>query len=500
MKILNVEQIRQLDQATITYEPIAPIQLMERASQAFVDWFTVRYDAFTPVKVFCGLGNNGGDGLAIARLLLQANYIVEVFVVRYAPRESDDFAHNHRRLKLLINPHYIENAGDMPTLRQRDVVIDAILGSGISRPAEGLVKLVIERINHAPAQVISVDIASGLRADQAGQPDDVTIWPDHTVTFDLPKLALLLPGNARSVGEWHMVDIGLNQRFIDQAPTPYYYTTEAEARLLLRRRGRFSHKGSFGHALLLVGSYGKIGAGILAAKACLRSGVGLLTVQVPHCGYVALQTAVPEAMCRPDIDERVLTGPSDVEGPSLTDYAAIGVGPGIGKAPETARFLREVLTNFNKPVVIDADALNLLSTNKDLLGLLPENSILTPHPKEFERLTQRWQNDYDKLELLREFAQRQQVVVVLKGAHTAVALPNGEVHFNSTGNPGMSTGGTGDVLTGVLTALLAQGYDPVEAAVLGVFVHGQAGDKAAQIRGQIGLTASDVIESLHWAW
>jgi NAD(P)H-hydrate epimerase len=213
-----------------------------------------------------------------------------------------------------------------------------------------------------------------------------------------------------------------------------------------------------------------------------------------------MQTAVPEAMCRPDVDERILTGPSDVEGPSLTDYAAIGVGPGIGKAPETARFLREVLTNFNKPVVIDADALNILSAHKDLMDLLPENSILTPHPKEFERLTQRWQNDYDKLEFLREFAQKRQVIVVLKGAHTAIALPNGEVHFNSTGNPGMSTGGTGDVLTGLLTALLAQGYDPVEAAVLGVFTHGQAGDKAAQAHGQIGLIASDVVDNLQWSW
>ena len=500
MKILSVDQIRQLDQATIAHEPIAPIQLMERASQAFVDWFTVRYDAFTPVKVFCGLGNNGGDGLAIARLLVQANYIVEVFVVRHAPRESDDFAHNHRRLKLLINPYYIENGGDVPTLRQRDVVIDAILGSGISRPAEGIVKLVIERINQAPAQVISVDIASGLRANQPGSPDDVTIWPDHTVTFELPKLGLLLPGNARSVGEWHRVDIGLNQRFIDQAPTPYFYTTEAEARLLLRRRGRFSNKGTFGHALLLVGSYGKIGAGILAAKACLRSGVGLLTVQVPHCGYVAMQTAVPEAMCRPDVDERILTGPSDVDGPALTDYAAIGIGPGLGKAPETVRFLREVLTNFNKPMVVDADALNILAQHRDLLGLLPENSILTPHPKEFERLTQRWQNDYDKLELLTEFAQRKQVIVVLKGAYTAVALPNGDVHFNSSGNPGMSTGGTGDVLTGLLTALLAQGYDPIEAAVLGVFAHGHAGDRAADVRGQTGLTASDVVDCLRWNW
>ncbi|MEZ0611522.1 NAD(P)H-hydrate dehydratase [Fibrella sp. WM1] len=498
MKILDVEQIRQLDKYTIDHEPIAPIQLMERASQAFVDWFRMRFDALTPVKIFCGLGNNGGDGLAIARLLLQANYIVEVFVVRHAPRESDDFAHNHRRLKLLINPHYVEKPGDMPTLRQKDVVIDAILGSGISRPVEGIVKVVVEAINRAPAQVVAVDIASGLYANQPNQPGEVAIQPDYTVTFELPKLAMLLPGNARWVGEWHMVDIGLHQRFIDQAPTPFYYTTDDEARLLLRRRDKFSHKGTFGHALLLAGSYGKMGAAVLAARACLRSGVGLLTVQVPRCGYDVLQTAVPEAMCRPDVNERVLTGPSEVDGPALADYSALGLGPGIGKAPETVRFLREVMTAFNRPMVIDADALNLIAEHRDLMGLLPENSILTPHPKEFERLTQRWQNDYDKLELLRDFAQRKQVIVVLKGAYTAVALPNGEVHFNSTGNPGMSTGGTGDVLTGVLTALLAQGYDPVEAAVLGVFAHGQAGDVAARERGQIGLTASDVIDGLRW--
>ncbi|MBO0932048.1 NAD(P)H-hydrate dehydratase [Fibrella aquatilis] len=500
MKILDVDQIRQLDQYTILNEPIAPIQLMERASQAFTNWFMAHYDTKTAVKVFCGLGNNGGDGLAIARMLIQAAYNVEVFVVRYAPRESDDFAHNHRRLKLLTNPIYIENGGDIPTLRHSDVVIDAILGSGISRPAEGIVRAVIEAINRAPACVVSVDMASGLYANSATEPGEITITPDHTVTFEMPKLAMMLPGNAKSVGEWHVVDIGLHQRFIDQSPTPYYYTTRDEARLLLRRRERFSNKGTFGHALLLVGSYGKIGAGVLAARACLRSGVGLLTVQVPRCGYGILQTAVPEVMCRPDVHERLLTGPSEVEGPALADYAAVGIGPGIGKAPETARFLREVLTNCRKPVVVDADALNLLAEQRDLMGLLPENSILTPHPKEFERLTQRWQNDYDKLEILRDFAQRKQVIVVLKGAHTAVALPNGDVHFNSTGNPGMSTGGTGDVLTGVLTALLAQGYDPVEAAVLGVFAHGHAGDLAAKQHGEVGLTASDVTDSLQWTW
>lgn len=499
MKILNVDQIRALDEATIQNEPIAPINLMERAALAFVDWYIDHFDKSRLTKIFCGLGNNGGDGLAIARLLLEREYPLEVYVVRYAPRESDDFMHNHRRLKLVTeNVRYIELSHDIPALRHNEVVIDAILGSGLSRPVEGIVKGTIEAINRAPATVVSVDIASGLYTDQPNTPEDVIIEPDYTVAFQLPKLAFVLPRNGRYVGDWQLVDIRLNKRFIDKAPTPYYYTQPHEARLLLRKRDRFSHKGTFGHALLLVGSYGKIGAAVLSARACLRSGVGLLTVQVPGCGYGVLQTALPEAMCRPDQHEHVLTGPTQVDGPAPTDYSAVGIGPGIGKAPGTLTMLRELLPTLKKPIVVDADALNLLAENQELLQLLPQNSILTPHPKEFERLTQLWQDDYEKLTILRDFARKHRVIVVLKGAHTAVATPDGEVHFNATGNPGLSTGGTGDVLTGVLTALLAQGYDPVEAAVLGVYAHGLAGDRVAEQRGQVGMSASDVIDALRW--
>lgn len=499
MKILNVDQIRALDQSTIKSEPIAPLNLMERAALAFVDWYVDRFPDSTPTKIFCGLGNNGGDGMAIARLLLERNYPVEVHVVRYAPRESDDFMHNHRRLKLVMDKvNYIEFTKDIPALRHNEVVIDAILGSGLSRSTEGIVKSTIEAINRAPATVVSVDIASGLYADQPNAPSDVIIEPDYTVTFQLPKLAFMLPKNGRYVGDWHMVDIRLHKRFIDQAPTPYFFTLPPEARLLLRKRDRYANKGTFGHAFLLAGSYGKIGAAVLAARACLRSGVGLLTVQVPRCGYTILQTAVPEAMCRPDSHEHVLTGTTEVEGPSPADYSVVGIGPGIGKSPETLSLLLELLPTLKKPMVVDADALNLLAENRDLLSHLPPNSILTPHPKEFERLTQPWDDDYQKLAMLREFAQAHRVVVVLKGAHSAIATPNGEVHFNATGNPGLSTGGTGDVLTGVLTAFLAQGYDPVEAAVLGVYGHGLAGDRIADQRGSVGMVASDVVEALRW--
>ncbi|GAB3954670.1 bifunctional ADP-dependent NAD(P)H-hydrate dehydratase/NAD(P)H-hydrate epimerase [Spirosoma harenae] len=504
MKILNVDQIRALDQSTIEHEPIAPINLMERAALAFVDWYVNRFPDTTPTKLFCGLGNNGGDGLAIARLLLERNYPIEVNVVRYAPRESDDFMHNHRRLKLLTETiHYIESAQAIPALRHNEVVIDAILGTGLTRPTEGIVKSVVESINRSPATVISVDIASGLYTDQPNDPTDVIVEPDYTVTFQLPKLAFMLPNNGPYVGDWHIVDIRLRKRFIDLAPTPYYFTQPQDARLLLRKRKRYSHKGSFGHALLLVGSYGKIGAAVLAAKACLRSGVGLLTVQTPKCGYNILQTAVPEAMCRPDGGTNVLTGTldrgiSEIGDLGPADYTTVGVGPGIGKSHETLDMLKGVLKSVKKPMVIDADALNLIAENTELLKLIPANSILTPHPKEFQRLTKAWQDDYEKLNILRDFAKKHRVIVVLKGAYSAIATPDGDVHFNSTGNPGLSTGGTGDVLTGVVTALLAQDYDSVEAAVLGVFMHGLAGDRVADQRGQIGMTASDIVDALRW--
>lgn len=499
MKILNVDQIRALDQSTIQHEPIAPINLMERAALAFVDWFVDRFPATSPTKIFCGLGNNGGDGLCIARLLLERDYPIEVHVVRYAPRESDDFMHNHRRLKLVMdNIHYIELSHDIPGLRHNEVVIDAILGTGLSRPADDIVKATIEAINRAPATVVSVDIASGLFTDQPNSPTDVIIEPDYTVTFQLPKLAFVLPKNGRYVGDWHLLDIRLHKRYIDLAPTPYYFTQPYEARLLLRKRDRYSNKGSFGHALLLAGSYGKIGAAVLSARACLRAGVGLLTVQIPQCGYGVLQTAVPEAMCLPDTNSNVLSGASPVEGMEPAAYSAVGIGPGIGKAPETLAMLKALLPTIKTPMVVDADALNLLAENRELLALLPPNSILTPHPKEFERLTKKWANDYEKLDMLREFTKKYDVVVVLKGAFSAIATPGGDIHFNSTGNPGLSTGGTGDVLTGVLTALLAQGYDPIEAAVLGVFAHGLAGDRVAEQRGPVGMTASDVIDALRW--
>ncbi|MCE7059083.1 NAD(P)H-hydrate dehydratase [Dyadobacter sp. CY343] len=493
MKILTSAQIRSLDQYTIQNEPISSLDLMERASNAFVGWFCNQFVNTRPVCVFCGKGNNGGDGLAIARLLSQLSYDVQVVVADYTPNASDDFTQNLDRLKTHLNPAFISSADQFPTLLSQVVCIDALLGSGLSRPADSLLAGIIQKINALPNKVVSVDIASGLYMDKANGENDPIVEPDHTVTFQLPKLPFLLPQNVRFTGEWHVVDIGLSGKYIQELPTPYWFTDKNSAEKLIQPRGKFSHKGTFGHALLLAGSFGKMGAAVLSGKACLRSGVGLLTMHAPVCGYDIVQISAPEAMVSIDKNDKHIS-----QFPDLEPYSAVGVGPGVGQEPVTIALLEELLDQVKVPLIIDADALNILSSNRHLLDKLPPNTILTPHPKEFQRLAGESSDEYERLELARDFAGKYQVIICLKGANTAVILSNSEVHFNSTGNPGMATGGTGDVLTGIITSLLAQKYKPADAAILGVYQHGLAGDRAAERNGQTALIASDVVENLGW--
>lgn len=493
MKIFNVEQTRALDAHTITHEPIASIDLMERASQAFVRCFCNQYVNTRPVAVFCGKGNNGGDGLAIARILSGSGYDVQVFVVEHTLNATDDFHHNLSRLGSHLTPRRIHSENDLPRLAEQTVCIDAILGSGLSRPAEGLLTTVINYLNALPNRIVAVDIASGLYADRPNDRSDSIVKPRHTITFQLPKLAFLLPQNAEFVGEWHVVDIGLSAGLIDETNTPYYFTDQSEAEKRIKPRQKFSHKGTYGHALIMAGSYGKMGAAVLSAKACLRSGVGLLTMHVPGCGYEITQISVPEAMATVDEAERYIS-----KAPDFSSATAIGIGPGMGQDPVTAKAIERLLERARIPLVIDADALNILSTNRHLLYKLPPNTILTPHPKEFQRLAGDSSNEYDRLEKAKAFSAKYKAIICLKGANTAVILPNGEIHFNSTGNPGMATGGTGDVLTGIITSLLAQQYTPADAAILGAYQHGLAGDRAAESRGQTALIASDVVEHLGW--
>jgi len=496
MKVFTVPQIRAWDAYTIAHEPISSLQLMERASSAFVKWFCERFDDRRPIFIVCGMGNNGGDGLVISRLLLHKGYSVQVIIVRLSVQGSADFEANLIRVSPLTSVQWVSHQRDLPDFAQNAIVIDALLGSGLSRPAQGLVAEIIQRINASPVTVVAVDIASGLFADLANAASDAIIQPDYTISFQCPKLAFVQPQLADYVGEWHVVPIGLAADYAESTPSPYHFTTTTLIHSfgIANRRKKYAHKGSFGHALLIGGSYGKIGAIVLSSKACLRSGVGLLTVQTPRCGYDILQTSLPEAMALPDWHWMVNTAVPDIEG-----YSAIGIGPGLGKDPLTLSLLQTLLPKLRQPTVFDADALNLMSEHRELLPLLPPNAILTPHPKEFQRLLGRaWKDDFEKLSLLQSFAQQYQVIVCLKGAHTAVALPDGTIYFNSTGNPGMATGGSGDVLTGIITGLLTQGIPPHQAAIFGVYQHGAAGDRAANKCTQPALIASDIINEMGW--
>lgn len=493
MRILNTKQIRELDAWTIQHEPVASIDLMERASRAFVDWFAGHIEITERIEVVCGTGNNGGDGLAIARMLYDWGYLVRVYILQGGVAESEDFRINRTRLPERIEVKELSDEKELFTFDNADVIIDAIFGSGLSRPPAGLYATAIERINTSQAMRIAVDIPSGLGAD--AHSTGPIVKADYTISFQMPKLAFMFPEAHVFTGEWKIVDIGLDKSFIRKASTSNFYTRLKDVQKILRQRSKFDHKGTYGHALLIAGSYGKMGAAVLAARGALRSGLGLLSVRVPKCGYEILQTSVPEAMVQVDEDANIFTAP-----PDLTHYQTLGIGPGLGRDKRTVQALEKTFDSFRRPVVIDADALNILGSHRHLFNLIPQGSILTPHPKEFERLTGRWKDDFEALEMQKQLAVSLRSTVVLKRAHTAIATEEGLVFFNSTGNPGMATGGTGDVLTGVLTALLAQNYSPHEAAVAGVFLHGLAGDLAAAGCGMDSLIASDLISYLPGAF
>ncbi len=492
MKILNSNQVRAADQYTIKHEPIASIDLMERAAERCTDWLIDRFDVDQKFSVFCGIGNNGGDGLAIARMLRSKSYEVECFVVEFSKNYSSDCLTNKKRLEKVKQIKVINHKNELPTIDHNKIVIDAILGSGLSRPAEGIALQTIQHINSSNAKVISIDIPSGMYcSDNSKNKHENVIQADYTLSLELPKLAFLLPMYDKLAGEWHIIPIGLDRSFIAEQKTSYHLITEELVASFYKKRLKFSHKGTYGHALIIAGSKGKMGAATLATKACLRSGVGLVTAYVPECGYNIMQISIPEAMVITEPQRDFLSTSIKLE-----NYKAIGIGPGIGTKKETAKFVESTLKSLTIPIVIDADALNIISKNKKLLNYVPRNSILTPHPKEFERLAGKTKSDEKRLKKQISLAKEHSFFVILKGAHTAIACPDGKVYFNNTGNPGMASGGSGDVLTGILIGLLAQGYSSRKCCLLGVYLHGLAGDIAIQGKSEESLIAGDIIENL----
>lgn len=516
MKIFSVDQIREADAYTIQHEPVASIDLMERAATACVKWIVERFDTKTAFKIVCGLGNNGGDGLAIACLLSERNYIVQVFIIRHSEKTSADFEINFQRLKKMekVSVTEISSLADTNTLSKKllqlpfsfgegahradevgegrgEVFIDALFGSGLNKPLEGIAGHVADFINNSHCKVISIDVPSGLFCDALNAIDDKIIRADYTLTFQFPKLAFMFPETAEYTGEFSILDIGLHPEYIQRTATKNYFITKNDVSVFLKKRSKIAHKGNFGHALIVAGSYGKIGAAVLSAKACMRSGAGLLTVHVPECGYEILQISIPEAMVDIDSGSHFITDNIRVE-----KYNTIGIGPGIGTEKQTQNVVKLIIQNSSVPLVFDADAINCIAENKTWLSFIPPNCVFTPHPKEFERLAGKSKTSLERLQMQRDFSLKYNCYVVLKGAHTAVSCPNGDVFFNSTGNPGMATAGSGDVLTGIITSLLAQNYSSQEACILGVYLHGLAGDFASHKKSEESMTASDIIDHL----
>jgi NAD(P)H-hydrate epimerase len=492
MKIFTASQIRACDAYTIHASGIHSLDLMERAAGKCVEWIEDHLPRETLFVTLCGTGNNGGDGLVVTRMLHQRGYGVKAFLLKFSKDLSPDCLANLHRLQGIDKDlaGIVQPDTFITDIPANIVIIDAILGTGLSRPTGGWIAAFIEHINQFPNKKIAIDIPSGLPADLIPDKDAAILKVEDTLSFQFYKRSFLHPESGRFAGNIHILDIGLDKTFINGTHSQYKTIGEEEIAAIYKPRDAFGNKGTFGSALLAGGSYGKMGAMVMCARACLRSGAGLVTVLSPACGYSILQTAVPEAMCQTS-GEQVIEA---IEG--WEARSAIGIGPGLGTDTRSAAALAAFIKACKAPLVVDADALNLVARQPELLADLPKGSIITPHPKEFSRLFGENTNSMIQLDHARIQAMRYNINIVLKGHHTAVITTEGECWYNMTGNAGMAKGGSGDVLTGIITGLLAQGYQPLEAAMAGVYLHGLAGDIAAKEISQEALTASDLIDYL----
>ncbi|MFD1316488.1 NAD(P)H-hydrate dehydratase [Namhaeicola litoreus] len=492
MKIFNTSQIQKWDAYTIKAEQITSLDLMERAATACFDWLT-EHVTFHNRRIcfFCGVGNNGGDGLVMARKCLEKGYAVSVYIVHFSSSQSEDFKKNLQRLidlKATIN-HLVEDNSSF-NLKESDLIIDAIFGTGMSRDISGFTSEIIQLINQTGKEVIAIDMPSGLSTSSLLKNDGMVIKASTTLTFQCPKLNLLLPDYFKYYGEVVLINIGLSESFSSVEPSSMFYVDANFIKSFFIKRKKFDHKGTFGHSLLIGGSFGKIGAIVLATKAAIGAGSGLTTAFIPKCGYDILQTSVPEAMVEIDNDLELAYFNYKV------NPTVIGLGMGMGTSEKTIEGFYRFLKHNSTPLVIDADAINILSKKPSFLELLPPETILTPHPKELERLIGKWSNDYEKIDLMTDFTEKHNCILVNKGANTLVVYKK-EKYFNSTGNPGLAKGGSGDVLTGMITGLLAQKYTALQASILGIYLHGKAADCALE-KGisEESLTASDVIQHI----
>lgn len=500
MKIFTGAQIRELDKYTIEHEPIKSIDLMERAARALTRAITDRWGSCTKVVVFAGPGNNGGDALAVARMLAERKYSVSVYLFNISGKLSDDCTTNRQRLtecKAVKEFTEVVNEFDPPKLESGMLVVDGLFGSGLNKPLAGGFASLVKYINQSSATVVSIDVPSGLMTeDNTYNVRANIIKANVTFTLQNKKLSFFFPENQKFIGELNVLDIGLSKDGMKSLSTHYSVLEESELYPRILHRGDYSHKGDMGHALIIAGSYGMAGAAILATKACLRSGVGKVTVCTPRRNNDIMQVSVPEAVMCIDKEETYFS-----EAVDATDFDAIGVGPGLGQQESSAIALITQIRRTQAPIVIDADGLNMLSSHRAWLQQLPHGIIMTPHPKEYERLAgNHFSDSYERLASAMDMAERLHAFIILKGHYSALCMPDGNIVFNPTGNAGMATAGSGDVLTGIITGLLARGYKQADACMLGMYLHGLSGDIAAQSLGVESVVASDLINYLPQAF
>lgn len=495
MKIFTTENIRKIDNYTIEKENVSSLELIERVAEAVTCEIISRWRCNRPMAIFAGSGNNGADALAVARLLIEQGYSPQIFLFNIGGNKlSKDCIAERDLLKQYPNADFTEIISNfsLPDLSEKYVVIDGLFGSGLREPLSGGFKSLVQYINESGATIVSIDIPSGLFGDwNPGCINRNIVHADLTLAVQFPRLSFFIDEYAELVGEWKVLDIELSEKCIKKTPSDYYLIEKKDARRALNRRSAFTSKADYGAALLVAGSYGMMGAAILSAKGALRSGVGKVAIHSPRCGFSVLQTAVPEALYSDDTDNLEIT---DIK--LRHNYNAIAIGPGIGTSEKTIDALENFLRATDKPVVLDADALNCIALRPSLLNYIPVLSIITPHVGEFDRLFGIHTSGEERLKKAIEMARYYNILIILKGHYTAVVRPDGLVYFNSSGNAAMATAGSGDVLTGVIVSLMAQGYKPEIASYLGVYIHGVAGDIAAELQGQYGVIASDIANNV----
>lgn len=499
--VFSAASVRSVDAAAIAHG-VPEAEWMDRAAQAclvriLAQEKKLQLDPVPNYHVVAGKGNNGGDGLLIARGLWKAGRTVRVSIVEHSDRSSSGHELATARLaEVPVRIDHIKDSDGSIQIIDNEIIIDCILGTGTTRPATGLLARVVEDINRSQAYVVAIDLPSGTADPGTPSETGPVIRADLTLAIETPQMALLLPETGRDAGSWELLRIGLDPWYPAGEPRLANWVEPLDIRKLLRPRARFTHKGSHGHALLMVGGPGCHGAALLAARGCSRSGVGLFTVHGPAGTIAPLTAAVPDAMSSLDPSGEMIS-----EVPDLERYTSVLFGPGVGRSEHSAKALRQLLARWSGPLVIDADGLNLLAVAAELINALNANVILTPHPREMDRLLGTPSTSgFDRLQRTGEFAHRHGCHIVLKGAYTAVCSPDGAIYFLPTGNAGMAKGGTGDVLAGIIAGLSAQQYEQLDSSLISTYLHGRSGDLAAARLGMDAMRASDLVDHLSVAW